>query len=246
MVEMKVVGLSLDDATKAPILVLRREAGEELLPIWIGAMEAMAISIALNSVDVPRPLTHDLLLNTLRSLGAQLVAVDVVDLRDGTYFAELDILHGGSRTRVDCRPSDAIALALRADVPIFVSEDVLRRAAEDRMRPDLDDNAIRRPMDAASAMAREQNARRDMLRKSGQPPWADGEAGVAGIVEQMARTRDAKAAGSSDASGTSGTNAPDGDAQERHAPRDAHAPHDLEEQLAELLRSLDPETKYRM
>lgn len=170
----------------------------------------------------------------------------MVDLRDGTYFAELDILHGGSRTRVDCRPSDAIALALRADVPIFVSEDVLRRAAEDRMRPDLDDNAIRRPMDAASAMAREQNARRDMLRKSGQPPWADGEAGVAGIVEQMARTRDAKAAGSSDASGTSGTNAPDGDAQERHAPRDAHAPHDLEEQLAELLRSLDPETKYRM
>ncbi len=231
MVEMKVVGLSLDDATKAPILVLRREAGEELLPIWIGAMEAMAISIALNSVDVPRPLTHDLLLNTLRSLGAQLVAVDVVDLRDGTYFAELDILQGGTRTRVDCRPSDAIALALRADVPIFVSEDVLRRAAEDRMRPNLDENAPRRPADAASAMAREEAARRDVRRKAGQPPWADGEVGVAGIVEQMARARDAGAA-------------PDAAGGEDAGP--ARDPHDLEEQLAELLRSLDPETKYRM
>ncbi|MGJ3523161.1 bifunctional nuclease family protein [Nitratidesulfovibrio sp. D1] len=231
MVEMKVVGLSLDDATKAPILVLRREAGEELLPIWIGAMEAMAISIALNSVDVPRPLTHDLLLNTLRSLGAQLVAVDVVDLRDGTYFAELDILQGGTRTRVDCRPSDAIALALRADVPIFVSEDVLRRAAEDRMRPNLDENAPRRPADAASAMAREEAARRDVRRKAGQPPWADGEGGVAGIVEQMARARDAGAA-------------PDASGGEDAGP--ARDPHDLEEQLAELLRSLDPETKYRM
>ncbi len=228
---MKVVGLSLDDATKAPILVLRREAGEELLPIWIGAMEAMAISIALNSVDVPRPLTHDLLLNTLRSLGAQLVAVDVVDLRDGTYFAELDILQGGTRTRVDCRPSDAIALALRADVPIFVSEDVLRRAAEDRMRPNLDENAPRRPADAASARAREEAARRDVRRKAGQPPWADGEVGVAGIVEQMARARDAGAA-------------PDAAGGEDASP--ARDPHDLEEQLAELLRSLDPETKYRM
>lgn len=231
MVEMKVVGLSLDDATKAPILVLRREAGEELLPIWIGAMEAMAISIALNSVDVPRPLTHDLLLNTLRSLGAQLVAVDVVDLRDGTYFAELDILLGGARNRVDCRPSDAIALALRADVPIFVSEDVLRRAAEDRMRPNLDENAARRPTDAASAMAREETARREVRRKAGQPPWADGE-----ILGQAGRARgDARdPADASDAGSV--PNARPG----------AGEPHDLEEQLAELLRSLDPETKYRM
>ncbi|MDR3045309.1 MAG: bifunctional nuclease family protein [Desulfovibrio sp.] len=232
MIEMKVVGLSLDDATKAPILVLRREAGEELLPIWIGAMEAMAISIALNSVDVPRPLTHDLLLNTLRSLGAQLVAVDVVDLRDGTYFAELDILLNGSRTRVDCRPSDAIALALRADVPIFVSEDVLRRAAEDRLRPNLDENAARRPTDAASAMAR------DVRRKAGQPPWADGEAGSPINVEQISRVREAveeQHAANQD-TGQSADQAAD-------HPRD---PHDLEEQLAELLRSLDPETKYRM
>ncbi|MBZ2172512.1 bifunctional nuclease family protein [Nitratidesulfovibrio sp. SRB-5] len=242
MIEMKVVGLSLDDATKAPILVLRREAGEELLPIWIGAMEAMAISIALNSVDVPRPLTHDLLLNTLRSLGAQLVAVDVVDLRDGTYFAELDILLNGSRTRVDCRPSDAIALALRADVPIFVSEDVLRRAAEDRLRPNMDENAARRPTDAASAMAREETARRDVRRRAGQPPWADGEAGSPINVEQISRVREAmedqraakhKADQATDPSADQITN----------RPRDQH---DLEEQLAELLRSLDPETKYRM
>lgn len=238
MIEMKVVGLSLDDATKAPILVLRREAGEELLPIWIGAMEAMAISIALNSVDVPRPLTHDLLLNTLRSLGAQLVAVDVVDLRDGTYFAELDILLNGSRTRVDCRPSDAIALALRADVPIFVSEDVLRRAAEDRLRPNLDENAVRRPTDAASAMAREESARRGVRRKAGQPPWADGEAGSPISVEQIARVREAVV----DPHAANPTTDQDPN-QSADQPRD---PHDLEEQLAELLRSLDPETKYRM
>lgn len=238
MIEMKVVGLSLDDATKAPILVLRREAGEELLPIWIGAMEAMAISIALNSVDVPRPLTHDLLLNTLRSLGAQLVAVDVVDLRDGTYFAELDVLLNGSRTRVDCRPSDAIALALRADVPIFVSEDVLRRAAEDRLRPNLDENAVRRPTDAASAMAREETARRGVRRKAGQPPWADGEAGSPISVEQIARVREAVV----DPHAANPTTDQDPN-QSADQPRD---PHDLEEQLAELLRSLDPETKYRM
>lgn len=238
MIEMKVVGLSLDDATKAPILVLRREAGEELLPIWIGAMEAMAISIALNSVDVPRPLTHDLLLNTLRSLGAQLVAVDVVDLRDGTYFAELDILLNGSRIRVDCRPSDAIALALRADVPIFVSEDVLRRAAEDRLRPNLDENAARRPTDAASSMAREETARRDVRRRTGQPPWADGEAGSPINVEQISRVREAV---EEQHAANQNTGQPADQAAGR--PRD---PHDLEEQLAELLRSLDPETKYRM
>lgn len=220
MVEMKVVGLSLDDATKAPILVLRREAGEELLPIWIGAMEAMAISIALNSVDVPRPLTHDLLLNTLRSLGAQLVAVDVVDLRDGTYFAELDILLGGSRVRVDCRPSDAIALALRADVPIFVSEDVLRRAAEDDTRPRTGESvSMRQPTDAASSMARN-----DATRRSGPGAHWDGEGKPATPrAERQAAVRKGKAEG-----------APDDDAQ------------DFEEQLADLLRSLDPETKYRM
>lgn len=222
MIEMKVVGLSLDDATKAPILVLRREAGEELLPIWIGAMEAMAISIALNSVDVPRPLTHDLLLNTLRSLDVHLVAVDVVDLRDGTYFAELDILHNGTRTRVDCRPSDAIALALRADVPIFVSEDVLRRAGADRMRPDVD----------------EKNAhRRTALRKAEQSSQADGEARAASLVERMHRAREA---------GNRRQPVQPPPPAAHDAPQTPHDPHDLEEQLAELLRSLDPETKYRM
>ena len=162
MVEMKVVGLSLDESTKAPILVLRREESDELLPIWIGAMEAMAISLALNNVDVPRPLTHDLLLHTLHALRAELVAVDLVDLREGTYFAELVLIAGGRQARVDCRPSDGIALALRAGVPILVREDVLRRAAEDRMRPMQDDSAVlRAPGDTTLGMTREQLAEPD-------------------------------------------------------------------------------------
>ncbi|MCT4536087.1 bifunctional nuclease family protein [Halodesulfovibrio sp.] len=128
MVRMEVAGLSLDKKTRAPILMLKDLAGEKMLNIWIGAMEAMAISIFLNQVEVPRPLTHDLMLSSMEELGAQLLGVDIVRVENGTYFAELDVDMGGKRSRIDCRPSDAVALALRAGIPILVSQTVLDKA----------------------------------------------------------------------------------------------------------------------
>ncbi len=155
MVVMHVAGLTLDERTKAPILILKSETGETILPIWIGATEAMAISVALNSVSVPRPLTHDLLLNTLNAAGGSLLSVEIVTLRDGTYYAELDIQAGKSRRRVDCRPSDAVALALRADSPILVHNQVLEAALRDRLRPSEAGPAqLSEPADAAAEMLR--------------------------------------------------------------------------------------------
>ena len=128
MVRMEVAGLSLDKKTRAPILILKNLEGDRSLNIWIGAMEAMAISIFLNEVEVPRPLTHDLMLTSLEHLGAELLGVDIVRVENGTYFAELDVDMQGERSRIDCRPSDAVALALRAGTPIQVAKNVLNEA----------------------------------------------------------------------------------------------------------------------
>jgi bifunctional DNase/RNase len=137
MLTMRVLGLTLDDASHAPILLLQEETGRELLPIWIGAMEAMSISLALGKVPVDRPLTHDLLLLLLRSLDARLSGVELVALREGTYYADLILqLENGETRRLDCRPSDAVALALRAQAPIRVSEEILHAAAGRRVSDD--------------------------------------------------------------------------------------------------------------
>ncbi len=132
MVEMKVFGLALDEESQVPVLVLKDKDEKTVLPIWIGAMEAMAISLALNGVVLPRPMTHDLLLTMIESLGAKVMAVNVVDLRDGTYYAQVEVEHGGSLKQIDCRPSDGIALALRAQAPISVHEQVLSQAGTDQ------------------------------------------------------------------------------------------------------------------
>lgn len=129
MVEMHVLGLTVDPQTKTPIVVLCEKDGETILPIWVGAMEAMAVSLVLHKEDLPRPLTHDLMLLSIKALKGALHHVEINDLKDGVYYAEL-ALHGPEgESRVDCRPSDAVALALRADVPILVSDVVLQRSA---------------------------------------------------------------------------------------------------------------------
>lgn len=133
MVEMKVYGLALDEDSQVPVLVLKDLEGKTALPIWIGAMEAMAISLALNNVQLPRPMTHDLLLQAMQALDARILGVDVVSLKDGTYYAEIHVEQGGLSKRIDCRPSDGIALALRAAAPILVAEDVLAEAATDSL-----------------------------------------------------------------------------------------------------------------
>lgn len=136
MVEMKVYGLALDEESQVPVLVLKDKDEKTVLPIWIGAMEAMAISLALNGVKLPRPMTHDLLLSTISSMDGTVTNVNVISLKDGTYYAEVVVDQDGVMKHIDCRPSDGIALALRAEAPISVDEKVLIQAdAEKNVAP---------------------------------------------------------------------------------------------------------------
>jgi bifunctional DNase/RNase len=128
---MKVFGLALDEDSQVPVLILKDNDEQKVLPIWIGAMEAMAISLALNEVKLPRPMTHDLLLSSITGLGAEVLAIEVTTLKDGTYYAEIELKLDKETRRVDSRPSDAIALALRAEAPIRVHEQVLEQASMD-------------------------------------------------------------------------------------------------------------------
>jgi uncharacterized protein len=125
MIEMQVYGLALDEATQVPILILKDKEEKNVLPIWIGAMEAVAISLVLNDIKVPRPMTHDLLLRTIEQLGAEVKNVTIVDLKEGTYYAEVIVTVDEDTITIDSRPSDAIALALRAKAPIFTEQKVL-------------------------------------------------------------------------------------------------------------------------
>lgn len=126
---MEIKGLMLDPSSKAPIVVLRDEEARVLLPIWIGIFEANAIAMQVENVAVPRPLTHDLLKSVVEQLGAEVQKILISDLRDNTFYAMiyLALANGGEMT-VDSRPSDAIALALRTDAPIFVLPSVLEKA----------------------------------------------------------------------------------------------------------------------
>ena len=132
MVPMKVLGLTLEAENNAPILVLQQDGGSEILPIWIGASEALAISVALNGTRLDRPLTHETMFQAIRALDADIGAVDVIALRDGTYHAELEIVRGEKAVRVDCRPSDGVALAVRCDAPIRVAREVLAETSATR------------------------------------------------------------------------------------------------------------------
>lgn len=132
MIPMKVLGLTLDAENKAPILVLQQDGGSEILPIWIGSTEALSISVALNGTQLDRPLTHETMFQVIRALGAEIGGVDVMSLRDGTYYAELEIVRGDNVVRVDCRPSDGVALAVRGNAPIRVASDVLAETAASR------------------------------------------------------------------------------------------------------------------
>ena len=126
MIEMELVGVRVELPANQPIVLLKERSGRRYLPIWIGAVEATAIAFALQGVSTPRPLTHDLFVDTLKTLGAELAAVHVTDLQDGTYYAELHLVRGTETFTISARPSDAIALASRLeDVPIFGAESVL-------------------------------------------------------------------------------------------------------------------------
>ena len=134
---MIVAGISVDPESKSPIMLLQVKGESRMLPVWIGPTEAGAISVALNRVPMPRPLTHDLMLTTLRSLNVELTAARITAVREGTFFAEIDILAHGVPLTIDCRPSDAVALALRAQAPIYAQEDVINAAGRDMEERDL-------------------------------------------------------------------------------------------------------------
>ncbi len=127
-IEFFVGGLILDPNTQAPVLILNDESGSLSLPIWIGVPEATGIASAVNRVSLARPLTHDLLHHLLGELDVTVKQIAIVDLQDSTYIAELTCLVGERTLVVDCRPSDAINIALRAEAPIFIAQVVLDKA----------------------------------------------------------------------------------------------------------------------
>jgi hypothetical protein len=127
-VQVTVAGLTIDPNNNSPIIILKDEAGEKTLPIWIGLLEATAIASELENIKFSRPMTHDLLRNVIKSFGGSVEKVEVVDLKDNTFFALIYTLANGQPIAIDARPSDAIALALRMKCPIFVQEKVFESA----------------------------------------------------------------------------------------------------------------------
>jgi len=131
VIEVRVAHLGLDRTTNTPVVILQEQAGERVLPIWIGPAEASAIAMELAGVKFSRPLTHDLLKQVIVGLGADLRKVIITQVKDNTYFAELHIYRGDAVIQIDARPSDSIAVALRLKAPIFTSENLLELTSID-------------------------------------------------------------------------------------------------------------------
>jgi bifunctional DNase/RNase len=129
MQEMSIYGVSFDMVGKQPIVLLRTLDGTKFLPIWIGHPEAAAILMKLQGTPTPRPMTHDLVTDMLGELNASVARVAVTELRENTFYAQITLQVNGSEIEIDSRPSDAIALAVRADAKIFVADDVIDDSA---------------------------------------------------------------------------------------------------------------------
>jgi len=129
-VEMKIRGLTMDPVTQMPIVVLKDIHGNAVLPIWVGIFEANAIALEIEKVSTPRPMTHDLIKTVLMGLEAGVRKVVVSDLKEDTFYAVIWLEKNGELISVDSRPSDALALALRLDCPIYVDESVLKNSKQ--------------------------------------------------------------------------------------------------------------------
>jgi bifunctional DNase/RNase len=129
MYEMVIYGVSFDLVGKQPIVLLKTADGNKFLPIWIGHPEAAAILMKLQGASTPRPMTHDLVTAMLGELDAQVVRITVTELKENTFYASITVQQNGSEIEIDSRPSDAIALAVRADAPIFAAEEVIEESA---------------------------------------------------------------------------------------------------------------------
>src|SRR5881398_2543806 len=129
MHEMVIYGVSFDLVGKQPIVLLKTADGNRFLPIWIGHPEAAAILMKLQGASTPRPMTHDLVADMLEQLDAQEIRITVTELKESTFYASITVQQNGSEVEIDSRPSDAIALAVRAEAPIFAADDVIEESA---------------------------------------------------------------------------------------------------------------------
>jgi len=129
LVEVNVINVAIDIKSKMPVIVLKEKSGDKTLPIWIGLFEAQSIALAMENIKPPRPLTHDLAKSLIEKLKGKVDKVVINDLRNNTFYAKILIRQNGEDIQVDSRPSDAIALALRLKVPIFIEEEVLDKVA---------------------------------------------------------------------------------------------------------------------
>lgn len=126
--EMRVFGIAIDPLTNAPIIILKDSSDKNVLPIWIGALEASAIATELEKIQLARPMTHDLVKDIFKNMGVAVNKVEITNLEDNVYYAVIHLMQGNSLYMIDARPSDAIAIALRANSPIFVEERVLEKS----------------------------------------------------------------------------------------------------------------------
>ena len=139
-IEMTIKGLMVDPITNMPIVILRDKDGQKVLPIWVGVFEANAIALQIENVTPQRPMTHDLLNNVIHDLKADIQKVVVSDLKENTFYALIHLSIGGETTVIDARPSDAIALALRARAPIYVEDTVIDNARTVDLAPEKGDS----------------------------------------------------------------------------------------------------------
>src|SRR6188474_25895 len=142
MQEMVIYGVSFDLVGKQPIVLLKTADGNKFLPIWIGHPEAAAILMKLQGASTPRPMTHDLVTDMLGQLDAQVVRITVTELKENTFYASITVQQDGSEIEIDSRPSDAIALAVRAEAPIFAAEDVIEESAIEFEGEEISDEAL--------------------------------------------------------------------------------------------------------
>ncbi len=142
-IEVKIRALMMDPNSGTPIIILKDVSSDTMLPIWVGAYEANAIALEIEKIAPPRPMTHDLLRNLITELGIQVERVVVTSLRDNTFFAVIEMRHSdGERMVLDSRPSDAIALALRADCPIYVDMEVIKASRNTLPTEDTEEGEV--------------------------------------------------------------------------------------------------------
>jgi len=142
-VEMKVKGLTMDPKSNAFIVLLSDLENRHALPIWIGPFEANAIALKLSNTNLQRPQTHDLIRNILEAFDSEILKIEVMDLRDNTYYALIHIIADGRELTIDSRPSDAIAVALAVGAPIYVREKVLYKAKTVELDKDMDEDQLK-------------------------------------------------------------------------------------------------------